>query len=53
MLLNLTVGVIFLIYSGKITSTVTNQLQTTYITNYYESDEIKSLLDLLQGQVSL
>ncbi|CAF0744530.1 unnamed protein product [Brachionus calyciflorus] len=50
--LNLIVGVIFLIYSGKITTAIQTKLEKTYILNYYDDDEIKSLFDLLQGQYS-
>lgn len=49
---NLVIGVVFLIYSGKITSTVINRLQAFYLLNYYDDNEIKSLFDLLQGQYS-
>ncbi|RNA09950.1 Structural maintenance of chromosomes 3 [Brachionus plicatilis] len=52
LVLNLVIGVIFLIYSGKITSTVIDKMQTTYLLNYYDDDELKSLFDLLQGLYS-
>lgn len=52
LILNMVIGVIFLIYSGKITSTVINKLQTTYLLKYYDDNELKSLFDLIQGQYS-
>lgn len=46
---NLVIGVTFLIFSGKITTTITEKLQTNYITDYFEDDLLKSVYDSLQG----
>lgn len=53
MTLNLVVGVIFLIYSGQITNSVTDYMSSTVITSYYYNSVSTQLLDSLQGDVSL
>ncbi len=53
MTINLTIGVMFLIYSGKITTAISNKLRGNYITQYLNDDSIKTIFDTLQGNVSL
>lgn len=52
MTLNLVVGVIFLIYSGQITNSVTDYMSSTVITSYYYNSVSTQLLDSLQGDVN-
>ncbi len=47
-IVSLVTGVVFLIFSGKITTTITTKIQSTYITNYYEDDDFKTVYDTLQ-----
>ena len=49
--MNIVVGVIFLIFSGKITTTITESLGSNYITRYSEDNSIKAIYDTLQSQV--
>jgi hypothetical protein len=50
--LNLVVGCVFLIYSGKITTTISNKLQGTYVTKYYDDSTIRTIFDSLQSEVN-
>lgn len=47
--MNLVTGVTFLIFSGKITQTITEKLQGRYITDYFEDDLVRSVYDTLQS----
>lgn len=51
-IMGLVTGVTFLIFSGKITSTITEKLQSKYITLYYEDQFYKNVFDSLQGKYS-
>ncbi len=48
--LNLLVGVTFLVFSGKITQTITEKLGSKYIKNYFEDNNILSVYDILQSE---
>lgn len=45
---SLVTGVTFLIFSGKITTTITDKIESTYITNYYEDETFRLVYDTLQ-----
>jgi len=51
-IMNIVVGVIFLIFSGKITTTINESLGSNYITRYSEDNSIKAIYDTLQSQYS-
>ena len=53
MVINLVMGVIFLIYSGKITTAISNKLRGNYITQYFDDDSIKTIFDTLQSEVNI
>lgn len=50
MVINLVIGVVMLIYSGKITTAISNKLRGNYITQYQNDDSIKVVFDTLQSQ---
>lgn len=50
--LNLLIGVTFLIFSGKITQSITEKLSGKYISNYFEDENIKTVYDILQSEYS-
>ena len=52
MALNLIIGTTFLIFSGKFTNQISTDLRGNYITQYFNDDEIKTVFDALQSQVS-
>lgn len=45
---SLVTGVTFLIFSGKITTTITDKIEGDYITNYFEDDTFRLVYDTLQ-----
>jgi hypothetical protein len=50
--MNLVVAVIFLIFSGKITSAISYKL-VEYVQYYFENEPIKAIYDQLQSAVSV
>ena len=53
MAVNLVVGIIFLIYSGKVATVTQDALQGTFITNYWSPTDntAQTVMDVLQSQV--
>ena len=39
------------IYLGQITTTIATKLQSKYITKYFDDDDVKTVIDVLQSQV--
>jgi hypothetical protein len=52
MVTNLVCGIVFLIFSGKITTRITEKLADNYIVNYIGDNNIKSIFDTLQSEYS-
>lgn len=52
LLVNVVIGTVFLIYSGKITTEVFNEIETTFVTDYSNDDDVQSIFDFIQSEVN-
>lgn len=51
LLINVVIGTVFLIYSGKIVTVIFKEIETNFVTDYNNDNQIQSVFDFIQTEV--